>query len=144
MWFQKYSDFRMTLKDCFGKCSLSVLSANGWKDENMALRFHAKENPNRVAVWPQSKVSIDFQKVLRHEVFSPKRSLIQPKATRVCIRAINQSNRSISVRLLFLFCSRVFHFKVIRKSLDPDSSGQDLRVISHMQHGVNLIKLLQV
>ena len=31
-----------------------------------------------------------------------------PKATRVCIRSINQSNRSISVRLLFLFCSRVF------------------------------------
>ena len=27
---------------------------------------------------------------------------------RVCIRSINQSNRSISVRLLFLFCSRVF------------------------------------
>ena len=32
----------------------------------------------------------------------------QPKATRVCIRSINQSNRSISVRLLFLLCSRVF------------------------------------
>ena len=27
---------------------------------------------------------------------------------RICIRSINQSNRSISVRLLFLFCSRVF------------------------------------
>ena len=31
----------------------------------------------------------------------------QPKAARVCIHSINQSNRSISVRLLFLFCSRV-------------------------------------
>ena len=30
------------------------------------------------------------------------------QATRVCIRSINQSNRSISVRLLFLFCSPVF------------------------------------
>ena len=39
-------------------------------------------------------------------IFSPE--LNQPKATRVCIRSINQSNRSISVRLLFLFCSRVF------------------------------------
>ena len=39
--------------------------------------------------------------------FSPERSLNQPKATRVCIRSINQSNGSISVRLLFLFCSRV-------------------------------------
>ena len=41
--------------------------------------------------------------------FSPERSLNQPKATRVClIRSINQSNRTISVRLLFLFCSHVF------------------------------------
>ena len=40
--------------------------------------------------------------------FSPERSINQPKATRVCIRSINQSNRSISIRLLFLFCSRVF------------------------------------
>ena len=31
-----------------------------------------------------------------------------PSVTKVCIRLINQSNRSISVRLLFLFCSRVF------------------------------------
>ena len=30
------------------------------------------------------------------------------KATRVCIHSINQSNRSIYVRLLFQFCSRVF------------------------------------
>ena len=43
-----------------------------------------------------------------HEVFSPERSLNQPKATHACIRSINQSNRSISVRLLFLFRSRVF------------------------------------
>ena len=40
--------------------------------------------------------------------FSPERSLNQPKPTHVCIRSINQSNRSISVRLLFPFCSRVF------------------------------------
>ena len=46
--------------------------------------------------------------VLGHEVFSPERSLNQKRATRVCIRSINPSNRSISVRLLFLFCSCVF------------------------------------
>ena len=40
--------------------------------------------------------------------FSSERSLNQPKATRVCIRSINQSNRSIYIRLLFLFCLRVF------------------------------------
>ena len=43
-----------------------------------------------------------------HEVFSPKSSLNLPKATRVCTRLINQSKRSISVYLLFLFCLRVF------------------------------------
>ena len=54
---------------------------------------------NRVVVWRQSEESIDFQKVLGHEVFSPQRSLNQPKAAHVCIRSINQSNRSISVCL---------------------------------------------
>ena len=57
-----------------------------------------------VAVWCQSEIS----KVLVREDFSPELSLNQPKATRVCILSINQSNRSISVRLLFSFCSRVF------------------------------------
>ena len=58
-----------------------------------------------------SKQSIDWFleiKVLGHEIFSSERSLNQPKAMRVCFRSKNQSNRSISVRLLFLFCSRVF------------------------------------
>ena len=63
---------------------------------------------NRVAVWRQSEVSVDFYKVHGHELFSPERSLNLPKATRVCICSINQSNRSIFVRLLFLFCSNVF------------------------------------
>ena len=57
-----------------------------------------------VAVWCQSEIS----KVLVREDFSPELSLNQPKATRVCILSINQSNRSISVRLSFSFCSRVF------------------------------------
>ena len=72
---------------------------------------------NRVAVSRQSKVLIDFRKVLGHEVFSPVRLLNQPKATRVCIRSINQSNRSNSVGVLFRVLFARFHFKVIRKSL---------------------------
>ena len=111
----------MTLKNGFSKCSLFVLSANGWKDQNMDSSFSRQRKPLygegiarltiRFAAWRQSEVSVDFQKVLRHDIFSPERSLDhnnQPKATRVCIRSINQSNRSISVRLLFLFCSAVF------------------------------------
>ena len=85
-------------------------------DENLktwTLRFPAKENLNMLKAlfdWPivlQYDVNVKYR-VLWHEVFSPARSLNQPKATRVCIRSINQSNRSISVPLLFLFRSRVY------------------------------------
>ena len=55
-----------------------------------------------------SKRSIGWFLVIGHKVFSPERSPNQPKAKRVCIRSINQSNRSIFVCLLFLFCSGVF------------------------------------
>ena len=53
-----------------------------------------------------SKRSIDWflESSRARSFFSPERSLNQPKATRVCIRSINQSNRSISVRLLFYSC----------------------------------------
>ena len=60
---------------------------------------------NRVAAWRQSEVSVEFWKVLGHEVFS---RINQPKATLFCTLSINQSNCSIAVRLLLLFCSRVF------------------------------------
>ena len=81
-------------------------------------RFPVKGNPNTEKAlfdWPivlqydvKAKYRLISRKFFGHEVFSAERSLNQPKATRVCIRSINQSNRSISVRLLFLFCSRVF------------------------------------
>ena len=70
------------------------------KIKTWTLHFPAKENPNMEMAL--------LDKVLGHEVFSPERSRNQSKATRVCIRSINQANRSISVRLLFLFCSLVF------------------------------------
>ena len=38
---------------------------------------------------------------LWHEAVSPGRSVNQPKATRVYIRSINQSNRSTTVRFHF-------------------------------------------
>ena len=56
----------------------------------------------------KAKYRLISLKFFGHEVFSAERSLNQPKATHVCIHSINQSNRSISVRLLFLFCSRIF------------------------------------
>ena len=84
-------------------------------------RFPAKENPNMEEAlfdWPivlqydvKAKYWLISRKFSGIKFFQPSSfdfRLTNPKATCVCIRSINQSNRSISVRLLFLFCSRVF------------------------------------
>ena len=88
------------------------------KNKTWPLFLPAKENPNMEKTlfnWPivlqydvKAKYRLISRKFFGHEVFSPERSLNQPKATRVCIRSIHQSNRSIYIRLLFLFCSHVF------------------------------------
>ena len=88
------------------------------KIKTWTLRFPAKENPN------MEKALFDWAILLRYDVkakyrliprefsgmkfFHPSVRTNQPKATRVCKCSTNQSNRSICVRLLFLFCSRVF------------------------------------
>ena len=78
-------------------------------------RFPAKENPNMEKAlfdWPivlqydvKAKYRLISRKFSGRKFFSPQRPLNQPKATRVCIRSITQSNRSIYVRA---FCSPVF------------------------------------
>ena len=88
------------------------------KIKTWPLRFAAKEDPimeKALVDWPivlQSDVKAKYRLISRKfsdmNFFSPERLLNQPKATRVCIRSINQSNRCISVRLLFLFCLNVF------------------------------------
>ena len=88
------------------------------KIKTWTLRFPAKENPNMERAlfdWPmvlQYDVKVKYRLISRkffgREVFSTERSRNQPKATRVRFRSTNQSNRSISVRLFFLFCSRLF------------------------------------
>ena len=87
VWDSK-SDFCMTLKNGFSKCSLFVLTANGWKGQNMASSFSHQRKPwygegivwlaNHVAVSRQSEVLVNFQQVLGHEVFSAECSLNQP------------------------------------------------------------------
>ena len=90
------------------------------KIKTWALRFPPKENPN------MEKALFDWPIVLHYDVkanyqfistsstgmkfFLAERSLNQPKAPRICIRSTNQSNRSISVRLLSYF-ARVFSFQ---------------------------------
>ena len=71
--------FSHDLEKWFGKCSLFVLSANDWKDQNMVSSFSRQRKPiygegivqlaNRVAVWRQSEVSVDLKKVLGRDVF---------------------------------------------------------------------------
>ena len=88
------------------------------KIKTWSLCFPAKENVNKEKAlfdWSivlqydvKAKYRLIARKSFGHEVFSPERSLNQPKATRVCICSINQSNRPISLRLLCLFCLRVF------------------------------------
>ena len=88
------------------------------KIKTWPLRFPAKENPNMEKAlfdWPivlqydvKAKYRLISRKFLGMKFFSPKRSCNQPKAKRICICSINQSNCSISIRLLCLFCPRVF------------------------------------
>ena len=84
------------------------------KIKTWTLRFLTKENPNMEKAlfdWPvvlkydvKAKSRLISRKFFGQDVFSPER----PKDTHICTRSINQSNRYISVCLLFLFCSRVF------------------------------------
>ena len=89
------------------------------KNKTWTLRFPAKENPNMENAlfdWPivlQYDVKARYRlisiKFFGHAAFSPESSLNQPKATRVCLRSTNQSNRCISVRC---FCFvRAFSFQ---------------------------------
>ena len=52
----------MTLKNGFGKCSLFILSANGWNVKTWPLGFPAKENPN------MDKALFDWPIVLQYDV----------------------------------------------------------------------------
>ena len=89
------------------------------KIKTWTLRSSAKEYPymeKALFDWPivlQYDVKAEYRLISRKlsgmKFFHPSvNSLNQSKPTRVCIRSINQSNRTISVRLLFLLCSRVF------------------------------------
>ena len=78
----------MTLQSGFGKCSLFVLSANGWKDQNMNSCFYAKENPNMEVLfdWPivlqydvKTKYRLISRKFLGMKFFHPSVRLTNQK-----------------------------------------------------------------
>ena len=111
----------MTLKNGFGKCSLFVSSANRWKIKiSYGLFFFA---PKETLIWRRhcsigqsccsmtSKRSIFwFLDSSREWSFFTRAFTLPAKShLRFChICSINQWNCSISFRLLFLFCLRVF------------------------------------
>ena len=83
------------------------------------LRFPAKENPyteKALFDWPivlQCDVKAKYRMISRKfsgmKFCHPSVPLANKRHAHFCIRSIKQSNRSISVLLLFLFCSRVFN-----------------------------------
>ena len=89
------------------------------KIKTWSLCFPAKENVNMEKAlfdWPivlQYDVKAKYRLISRKfsgvKFFHPRIRLANQKPRALnCNRSINQSNRSISVCLLFLFCSRVF------------------------------------
>ena len=87
------------------------------KIKTWTLRFPAKENPNMEKAlfdWPivlqydvKAKYRLISRKFSGMKFFHPSVRLTNQKP-RAFVSVRYQSNRSISVRLLFLFCSRVF------------------------------------
>ena len=88
------------------------------KIKTWTLRFPAKENPNMEKAlfdWPiveQYDVKAKYRLISRKfsvmKFLHPSVLLTNQKPRAFVSGSINQSNRSISVRVLFLFCSRVF------------------------------------
>ena len=99
------------------------------KIKTWTLCFPAEKKPNMekpLFDWPivlqyDVKANIDWflERSSSMTFFQPSVRLTNQK--RVCISSTNQSNRSISVRLLFLFCSRVF----ISRSYENDYKPND-------------------
>ena len=102
------SDFRMTRKNGCGKCSLFVLSANGWKDP---LRFPVKENLD------MEKALFDWPIVLQYDVKAKyrviSRKFLGMKLFQPSVRLTKQKPRafvSIQIALFpFVCCSWFVH-----------------------------------
>ena len=92
------------------------------KIKTWTLRFPATENPNMekaLVDWPivlqydvKAKYRLICTRVFGHEVFSPERTLNQPKPTCVCIRSITNFYYTAPFPFVFCFCLfRAFSFQ---------------------------------
>ena len=107
------------------------------KIETWTLRFPAKENRNKEKAlfdWP---VVLQYDVKAKYRMISSKFSGMKFFHPSVCIRSINQTNRSISVRLLFLFCSHVF---ISRSKIALAQWKLDIRIYLELWYGQPLIK----
>ena len=89
----------MTLKNDFGKCSLFVLSASGWKDQNMASSFSRQRKPK----YGEGQSMFDWPIVLQYDVKAKyrliSRKFLGMKFFHPSVRLTNQKPRAfVSVR----------------------------------------------
>ena len=100
-------------------------------------RFPAKENPNMENTlfdWP---IVLQYDVKVKYRLISRKFLGMKFFHPSVCIRSINQTNRSISVCLLFLFCSHVF---ISRTKIALAHWKLDIRIYLELWYGRPLIK----
>ena len=123
-WFSYFSlnDFRMTLKNGFGQCLLFVLSANGWKDQNMDSSFSCQRKPlccveKALFDWP---IVLQYDVKAKYWLISRKFSGMTFFHSRVCSTnqkprtfvSLRQTNQIALFPFVCCFCFvRVFSFQ---------------------------------
>ena len=138
----------MTLKNGFGKCSIASFIGQWVKRSKHGLFFFPPKKTLmwRTHCWHCWPIVLQYYVKAKYRLISRKFSGMkffhasvgltnQKPRVRVCIRSVNQSNRSISVCLSFLFCSRVFISRSyenlsIRKNVRPPLPGANARACS--------------
>ena len=154
--------FSYDLEKCsFRKCSSFVLSANGWKDPNLAswpLCFPAKENCNiekALFDWPivlqyevKAKYRLNSRKVLGMKFFFT-RAFVQPAKSYPRLYPFNKPIKSLYFRsfVVSFFFAR-FHFKDMRKSLYrsdfTDSLHRIVQVYQGRRHVFQIQRIISV
>ena len=87
----------MTFKNGFGKCLLFVLSANGWKDQNMDSSFSRPKNPNMAKAlfnWPIVLQWLQYDVKVKYRLISRKFS--GRKYFQLSVRLTNQKLRAFA------------------------------------------------
>ena len=112
--------FSYDLENGFGKCSLFVLSANGWKDQNMASSFSRRRHC-LIGQWcysMTSKRSISWLLESSQAWSFFTRAFAKPTKSHARLYPFDKPIKSFYFRSFVvsaLFAR--FHFKVIRKSV---------------------------